>query len=122
MDLITIRLKDLGTDCVVFNADGDAFLDISKCDIVTKGYNDEYELTCITKLTKKETSTGKKMVAVCKTQTEEQRLNKEPLVYIGGGIRLFEDGNSYDGLPVVTPSSKSSQTPPPFKANKPLPM
>lgn len=92
MDLITIRLSDLGEDCVVTNANGKAFLDLSKCArTISKGYKDQWELKFTTRVTKSETAGGKKVVAPQMLQTDEEKESKTNPPYIGSGIRLFED-------------------------------
>jgi hypothetical protein len=92
MDLITIRLADLGEDCVVTNAQGKSFLDISKCSrTISKGYKDQWELKFTTRTTKNETAGGKRVVAPQMLQTEEEKESKANPPYIGSGIRLFDD-------------------------------
>ena len=111
MDLLTIKLKELGEDCVVFNANGDAFLDIAKCDCIAKGYQDEYELSMIAKLTKKKTKNGLEMISVSKVQSESERLAKAPFRYIGNGIRLFSEGDDNATTTSSTPKSPSRPLP-----------
>jgi hypothetical protein len=116
MDLITIRLADLGEGCIVTNAQGKAFLDLSKCPrTIGIGYKDGWELRFTTRATKSETHTGKRVVAPQMVQTEEEKAGKVDAPYIGSGIRLFDDTNT-TVKPNVRPANTDAKV-----AAKPMP-
>jgi hypothetical protein len=92
MDLITVRLAQLGDKAIVQNKEGREFLDLSNCLGVKRGYNDQWELTFNVRTTKKTTTNGKKVLAVQLPQTDEERAAKADPVYIGSGVNLFDDG------------------------------
>lgn len=125
MDLITIRLSDLGEDCVVTNASGKAFLDLSKCvRTISKGYKDQWELKFTTRVTKTETAGGKKVIAPQMLQTDEEKESKTNPPYIGSGIRLFEDSTESFVKPntrVGAVGEKTAPSPMPSAAGDDLP-
>lgn len=118
MDIVTLQLSKLGEGCIVKNAQGAEFLDLSKVRIAAKGYNDQWELSFTVKGSIKTTATGKRMLSVTENQTQEQRERKEPLVYIGGGIRLFEDSPIVDNT--SKPKSQAKATSLPMPSDLPM--
>jgi len=105
MDLVTLKLASLGEGCIVANAAGNEFLDLSKVRAASKSdYNGEWELAFTVSATRDTTATGKRKLKVCESQTEDERKAKAPIVYYGNGIRLFED--RLDGAQESTPTPK----------------
>ena len=96
MYLITLGLEKLGDGCIVKNSNGAEFLDLSKVRCLTKGYEDALELKFIVKHTRRLTKTGKKVMSVEESQSEDERLANAKPVYIGGGIQLFESSGFQD--------------------------
>ena len=107
MDLITLRLADLGENCIVKNDKGEEFIALSKVRQAKRGYKDEWELQFCIQAQKSEAAGGKKKLSAFDSQTEEERKNKAPRKYIGNGIRLYEDTSGFapqykgSGLPNV---------------------
>lgn len=113
MDLITIRLSDLGENCLVTNDKGRVFLDLSKCErTIIKGYKDQWELKFTTRLTKNVTANGKKVLAAQMLQTDAEKESKHQPPYLGSGVRLYEDNE-----PFTRPNTHSTAKP----ASAPLP-
>lgn len=96
MDLITLRLEDLGVDALVYDKLGNAMLDLTKVRSAKRGYQDKWEINFCIQKTKGQTPQGYPKLSVYEQQSREDREAKLPRNYIGNGIRLFEDNNPSD--------------------------
>lgn len=105
MDLVTIRLDDLGQDCIVKNDNGDEFLVLSKVRQAKRGFKDKWELTVCVQGQRELTATGKRKLSVFDAQTEDERVAKAARKYIGSGIRLYEDAMEF--VPNATPATST---------------
>lgn len=91
MEILTVVLEQLGEGCIVTNAEGKDFLDLSKCRSINKGFKDKWELSFSSSANGKLAKSGKKLVSIVELQTEAERLAKQKYVYLGGGVRVYED-------------------------------
>lgn len=110
MDLITLKLAQLGEGCIVANAEGKEFIDLSKVRSAVRGYKDEWEIQFTVSASKKTTTNGYRILHVCESQTREEREAKKPFVFIGNGITLFErsaDDRPAPSVSVPTPAPVS---------------
>jgi hypothetical protein len=121
MDLLTIRLDDLGQDCIVKNDKGEVFVQLSKTKAAFNTTTNKWELSFVSKRNGRVSTKGNAQLSISAPQSQQEREAGVKQTWYGNGIVLFEDNlertPSYDSKPAWNGKKTGTSLP---KADLPM--